>query len=60
MFDLCIANFRAGGMYSTANDLARFVNKVLLSQKSEILSGQRVREWLSPLYVFADRETAVG
>lgn len=53
-------NTRAGGMYTTANDLARFVQKVVLSPNPNILSSQQVREWLSPLYVFADRQTAVG
>ena len=47
-------------MYTTANDLAKFVNQVLLSPNTTILSQQQVREWLSPLYVFADRQTAVG
>jgi hypothetical protein len=47
-------------MYTTANDLAKFVNLVLLSPKSAILTNQQVREWLAPLYVFADRKTAVG
>ena len=47
-------------MYTTANDLAKFVNQVLLSPNSTILTNQQVREWLSPLYVFADRRTAVG
>ena len=52
--------FSAGGMYTTANDLAKFINQVILSPNSSILSKQHVREWLSPLYVFPDRKTAVG
>jgi CubicO group peptidase (beta-lactamase class C family) len=52
--------YSAGGMYTTANDLAKFINQVILSPNSSILSRQQVREWLSPLYVFTDRKTAVG
>ena len=55
-----LTNGSAGGMYTTANDLAKFVNNVLLSPNSTILSSQQVREWLSPQYIFADRRTAVG
>lgn len=56
----CRPNDSAGGMFTTANDLAKFVHQVLLSPNSAILSTQQVREWLSPLYVFTDRKTAVG
>jgi hypothetical protein len=47
-------------MYTTANDLAKFVNKVILTSTASILTAQQVRQWLSPLYVFSDRKTAVG
>jgi len=47
-------------MYTTANDLAKFVNGVLLAMHPSILSSQQVREWLLPLYVFMDRKTGVG
>lgn len=50
----------AGGMYTTANDLAKFVNKVILAPESQILTNEQVRQWLAPLYVFSDRKTAVG
>jgi hypothetical protein len=47
-------------MYTTANDLARLVHRVLLSPTPHLLSSQRLKEWLSPLYVFHDRQTGVG
>jgi len=54
------SNLSAGGMYTTANDLAKFVNKVILAPNSTLLTNEQVRQWLSPLYVFTDRKTAVG
>jgi len=55
-----LSNVSAGGMYTTANDLAKFVKKVVLAPKSTLLTNEQVRQWLAPLYVFADRKTAVG
>jgi CubicO group peptidase (beta-lactamase class C family) len=54
------SNNSAGGIFTTAKDLAKFVHRVLLSPNSTILSNRQVREWLSPLYVFEDHRTAVG
>ncbi|KAJ6256448.1 hypothetical protein Dda_8949 [Drechslerella dactyloides] len=50
----------AGGIFSTSNDLANLLHRVLLASKPELISSAQRRTWLKSVHQFTDGITSVG
>ncbi|KAK6342327.1 hypothetical protein TWF718_007730 [Orbilia javanica] len=50
----------AGGIFSTSNDLAKFLHKVLLSRKPCLISNSQRLNWLRSIHYNTDAITSVG
>ncbi|KAK6518794.1 hypothetical protein TWF506_005929 [Arthrobotrys conoides] len=50
----------AGGIFSTSNDLAKFIHKVLLSRSPLLISNSQRLNWLRSIHYNTDAITSVG
>ncbi|KAK6503880.1 hypothetical protein TWF481_008882 [Arthrobotrys musiformis] len=50
----------AGGIFSTSNDLAKFLHKLLLSRNPSLISNSQRLNWLRSIHYNTDAITSVG